>query len=223
MTTPSFEQHPHAARSSWPNRDLVLYIVGTARWFHERMRILLVASRPHDASAIEATLLDEGHTVTTCTDGSGGPCRGLHDFDECPLEASVDVAVVARAIGADDERSLAEMGAVCAVRHRVGVIELDPHHPSDRSLYDMADEAERAQCELYESTVAAMIEPILPAGVGATANVARLDRDVRVSVLLSGYTDALQNAAIADRARAGVRRHDRFARVIDVTVVQSAC
>ena len=187
------------------------------------MRILLVASRPNDATSIEATLLDDGHTVTTCTDGSGGPCRGLHDFDECPLEASVDVAVVARAVGADDERTLAEMGAVCAVRHRVGVIEMDPERPSGRSLYDMADEAERAQCELYETTIASMIDPMLPTGVSATVKVARLDRDVRVSVLLRGRTDALQNAAIADRARAGVRRHDRFARVIDVTVVQSAC
>ncbi len=185
------------------------------------MRILLVATRPDDATAVETMLVGDGHSVTTCTDSAGRPCRGAEDFDECPLESSVDVTVIAR--GAGVEQGLAEMGALCAVRHRVGVISIDPDHPTDRSLYDMVDEVERELCADYESTVSELIAPAVPPGSQAAVRVLRRDRDVQVSVLLSGRSDAITNAAIADRARAGVRRHDRFANVIDVAVVQSAC
>jgi len=46
---------------------------------------------------------------------------------------------------------------------------------------------------------------------------------VHVSVLVNCRLDVLTVSAVADRARAGVRRHDRFAQVIDVAVVQGAC
>ena len=88
------------------------------------MRILLVATRPEDATAVESTLLGEGHTVTTCFDSNGGPCRGTEHAELCPLESSVDLAVIARGQGV--EPGLLEMGATCAVQHRVGVVAIDP-------------------------------------------------------------------------------------------------
>jgi hypothetical protein len=57
----------------------------------------------------------------------------------------------------------------------------------------------------------------------AVVDVTRRDLDVHVSVLVDRRLDALTVSAVADRARAGVRRHDRFAKVIDVAVVQGAC
>jgi hypothetical protein len=57
----------------------------------------------------------------------------------------------------------------------------------------------------------------------AVIDVTRRDLDVHVSVLVDRRLDALTVSAVADRARAGVRGHDRFAKVIDVAVVQGAC
>jgi hypothetical protein len=185
------------------------------------MRILLVATRPEDATAVESTLLDEGHTVTTCFDGHGGPCRGAKDVEQCPLESSVDLAVIARAPGV--EPGLLEMGATCAVHHRVGVIEIDPADPPIDSLYDLADAAEAAVVADYERSVRDLVERALPPGAVAVIDVTRRDLDVHVSVLVDRRLDVLTVSAIADRARAGVRRHDRFAQVIDVAVVQGAC
>lgn len=185
------------------------------------MRILLVASRPSDATSVESSLLDAGHTVTTCHDGAGGPCRGIDDPHTCPLESSVDVAVVARS--ASGESSPLTMGAVCATQHRVGVVEVDPVDPATDRLYEMADAAEKAICDQYADTVRTLVRQALPPGTATVVDVARHDLDVHVSVLLDRRVDPLTTAAVADRARAAVRRHDRFARVIDVAVVQGAC
>jgi hypothetical protein len=185
------------------------------------MRILLVATRPEDATAVESTLLGEGHTVTTCSDGNGGPCRGTEHVEQCPLESSVDLAVIARGQGV--EPGLLEMGATCAVHHRVGVVEIDPADPPLESLYDLADAAEAAVVAEYEQSVRDLIHRALPAGTVPAVVVTRRDQDVHVSVLVDRRLDALTVSAVADRARAGVRRHDRFAKVIDVAVVQGAC
>ena len=115
------------------------------------MKILLVADHPDDARTVEASLLGDGHSVTTCNDRSGGPCRGVEHLDDCPLESSVDLAVVARS--PHGRRGIEEMGSVCAARHRVGVVEIDPSVPDDRSIYDLADAAEHDICRGYTATV----------------------------------------------------------------------
>lgn len=182
-----------------------------------RMRILLVASRPEDARAVETSLLDEGHTVTSCQDADGGPCRGLHHHELCPLETSVDVAVVARADS--DVATLAEMGAICAARHRIGVVQIDPADPRTDSLYHLADVAERKVCAAYEAAVRVRLAQVLPEGLDPVVTVTRRDADIEVSLLLDREVDHLVAAAMADRARAGVRGYDPYARVIDVAVV----
>jgi hypothetical protein len=183
------------------------------------MKILLVADDPRDALAVERHLVAEGHAVATCHDAAGAPCRGVHHLDDCPLASPVDLAVVARAPLAP--RSLGEMGAVCAARHRVGVVEIDPARLGDpRSapdLYELADLAERDVCEQGERAVVGAIEPTL-LGRPAVAIVRRSDRDLRVRVELAFDATPAEVALIADRARAGARDWNRAARVIDVSV-----
>ncbi len=181
------------------------------------MKILLVADHPDDARAVEASLTGDGHSVTTCLDASGGPCRGVHHLDDCPLESSVDLAVVARS--PHGRRGIEEMGSVCAARHRVGVVEIDPSVPDDRSIYDLADAAERDICRGYTEAVRSSVVELLhdrPFDV----HVHRHDRDVNVQVQLAFEATNVLVSAVADRARAGVRRHDRFSQVIDVSVTQ---
>lgn len=179
------------------------------------MRILLVADHPDDASAVQASLTGDGHTVTTCNDRSGGPCRGVEHLDDCPLESSVDLAVVARS--PHERRGIEEMGSVCAARHRVGVVEIDPSVPDDRSIYDLADAAEHQICREYAARVAAPIRELLQEQ-SFDVRVSRHDRDVHVWIDLGFAATPSTVSAVADRARAGVRRHDRFAQVIDVSV-----
>jgi hypothetical protein len=184
------------------------------------MKILLVANHPDDAMAVEQALTSVGHTIATCHDDHGGPCRGVDHLEECPLESSVDLAVIARS--PETPRGLDEIGAVCAARHRVGVVELDPRNAADSSLYDLADAAEARLCREYEASVATTLRetsPLTPLGV----TVRRHDRDVRVRLELDVRVTPLEMTALADRARAGVRRYDRFARTIDVSVVHGAC
>lgn len=184
------------------------------------MKILLVANHPDDAQAVEQTLVRDGHSVTTCNDRSGGPCRGVAHLDDCPLESSMDLAVIARSPHV--RRGIEEMGSVCAARHRVGVVEIDPSNPDDRSIYDLADAAEHEICHEYAHTVARTLGELLgerPYQVSIT----RRDRDVHAWIRLGFAATSIEVSAIADRARAGVRRHDRFAQVIDVSVVQERC
>jgi hypothetical protein len=129
------------------------------------------------------------------------------------------LAVIARSAGS--RRGIDEMGAVCAARHRVGVVELDPSSPADSSLYDLADAAESRMCREYEAIITATVRetsPVAPLAV----TVKRHDHDIRVQLDLGFEATPLEVTALADRARAGVRRHDRFARTIDVSVVHGA-
>jgi len=182
------------------------------------MKILLVAGHPDDALAVESALTGGGHTVTTCNDRSGGPCRGVEHFDDCPLEASVDLAVVVRP--PDGRRSIDEMGSVCAARHRIGVVEIDPSHPDARSIYDLADAAEHEICMGYAATVRETLREILD-GDSFDVEISRRDRDVQTRIKLGFEASPTTLSAVADRARAGVRHHDRFAQVIDVSVHHS--
>ncbi|MFN8020313.1 MAG: response regulator [Acidimicrobiales bacterium] len=184
------------------------------------MKILLVADHPDDARAVEAALTGDGHTVTTCNDRFGGPCRGVAHLDDCPLESSVDLAVVARS--PHGRRGIEEMGSVCAARHRVGVVEIDPSVPDDRSIYDLADAAEHEICLGYAKSVDETVRELL-VEQPFEVQVGRHDRDVHVKVQLGFAATPVTVSAVADRARAGVRHHDRFAQVIDVSVRQSYC
>ena len=184
------------------------------------MKLLLVANHPDDARAVTESLTREGHSVTTCHDQNGGPCRGVNDIDACPLEQSVDLAVIARS--ARVPRGIGEMGSVCAARHRVGVVEIDPAAPSDRSIYELGDDAERHIRDEYVAVITEHLEPIL-ADTAFQVSLTRRDRDVHVFVTLTDSVTATKKSAIADRAHAAARRYDRFASVIDVSVDQSQC
>jgi len=183
------------------------------------MRILLVADDTDDSVAVQSALSAQGHVVASCNDEFGGPCRGLDHLQDCPLESPVDLAVIARS--GNTHRSIAEMGAVCAARHRVGVIEIDPMQMDDDPIEELAATAERAVCHEYERQV------IRELGDGIYVTVHRRQGTVMVTLTVdeahgSGLTTQAVSA-LADRARDATRRHDRFARSIDVSVIRSGC
>ncbi len=181
------------------------------------MRILLVADDTDDSVAVQTALSAQGHEVASCNDEFGGPCRGLDHLQDCPLEKPVDLAVIARS--GNTRRSIAEMGAVCASRHRVGVIEIDPMQMEDDAIEDLAATAERAVCHEYERQI------IRELGDGVYVTVHRRQGMVMVTLTVApargADLSATAMAALADKARDATRRHDRFARSIDVSVIRS--
>jgi len=178
------------------------------------MRLLLIESTAGNATAIGEHLAAAGHDVVACTDEHGGPCRGVDRQADCPLEQHIDLTIVARESGA--ARSLAEMGSVCAARHRVPTVEVDPRQIDDElpSVRVASAMAKRAT-ELGYATVVLEELSHLPALV----DVDRTPHRIHVKVQVPASHDTPQKlSAIADRARHAVRQHDPYVNCIDVSV-----
>ena len=179
------------------------------------MKLLLIESAPGNAAVIEQELLANGHEVVSCTDDQGGPCRGAADHHECPLEQHVDLAIVARE--PDAPRLLGEMGAVCAGRHRVPVIEVDPENPAE-DLPDLTVANALAARKVEAGYAQAVRNELgrVPALVDVRREPNRIVANVQVPA--SEGTPA-RLSAVADRARKAVREHDPYVGNIDVNVV----
>jgi hypothetical protein len=179
------------------------------------MKLLLIESTPGSGSAIEADLLAHGHDVLSCNDEHGGPCRGVDDHRACPLEDHVDMTIVARA--GTTERSLNEMGAVCAARHRVPLVEVDTDDPTG-GLPSVAV-ASAVATRRVEATYAEAIRVELgtvPAMVEVRREPDRVHATIQIPQRAATQT---RLSTVADRARHAVREHDPFVNCIDVSVV----
>ena len=179
------------------------------------MKLLLIESTAGDATAIGAHLTAAGHDVFACTDAHGGPCRGVTRHADCPLEQHIDLTIVARDPAA--ARSLAEMGSVCAARHRVPLVEVDPRQIDDElPSVRVASALAKRTTEL--SYVTAILEEL--SHLPALVDVDRTPSRIHVSVQVPASQDTQQKlSAIADRARHAVRQHDPYVNCIDVSVV----
>jgi hypothetical protein len=180
------------------------------------MRLLLIESAPGNAHQIRTDLIDDGHEVLTCDDGVGGPCRGVDHHEDCPLERHVDLAIVTRTQG--DPHTLAEMGSVCAQRHRVPLVEVDPFEVADDmpSVAVATALATRKVEAAHASAVRAELRDVA-AIVDVRRETNRVHATVQVPASQGGT--AQQMSAIADRTRHALREHDQFVSQIDVAVV----
>jgi hypothetical protein len=178
------------------------------------MKLLLIESTRGQADAIRGDLVSEGHQVVGCAGDNGEPCRGVAQLDRCPLEGHIDLAIVTRTPGTT--HTLAEMGGVCAERHRVPLIEVDPANVADEmpSVVVSTALATRAVEAAYATAVRHELADI-PALVTAHRTPGRVRVDVQIPANLG---DPARVAAVADRARHAVRTHDTFVRIIDVSV-----
>jgi hypothetical protein len=179
------------------------------------MKLLLIESTPGNATAIESDLVADGHEVVTCTDQHGGPCRGVDHHADCPMEHHIDMAIVARTPGS--EHTLAEMGSVCASRHRVPLVEVDPSDVAD-DLPSVAV-ANALATRRVEASFAAAVRQEL-GHIAAIVDVKRETDRIHVTVQVPASEGSpARLSAVADRTRHAVREHDQFVRGIDVAVV----
>lgn len=178
------------------------------------MKLLLLEAMPGIGRSIHEQLTAAGHLVSTCHDSeTNGPCRSVSAGADCPLNSPVDLAVVVRPDGMAD--TLLEMGAVCAERHRIPVMWIDPAtgaHPDDRVRIAAAAGHDR-----IEAAYATVVRIAL--GRPAAGVEARRDPDrVQITVNLPQPADPATRATVADQARVAVRNYDPFVRTIDVSV-----
>ncbi len=179
------------------------------------MKLLLIESTPGNANAIQADLVAEGHEVVTCADDHGGPCRGMTHHRDCPMEAHVDMAIVAR--DPRDPHTLAEMGSVCATRHRIPLVEVNPSNVAD-DLPTVAV-ANAVATRRIEAGYAAAIRQEL-GSIAAIVDVRRETNRIHVTVQVpASQATASKLSSVADRARHATREHDPFVSGIDVAVV----
>jgi len=179
------------------------------------MKLLLIESTPGNAAEIGAHLAADGHEIVTCADEHGGPCRGSTHHAECPLEDHVDLTIVARE--ANTPRTLAEMGSVCATRHRVPMVEVDPRQIDDE--LPSVEVAGAVATRAVEAAYAAAIRQEL-GHLPALVEVSRTPKRIHVTVQVpESQRSAMKLSAVADRARNAVRMHDPFVNGIDISVV----
>ena len=87
------------------------------------MRILLVDGDKSEGVVLAGQLSERGHDVVRCFPLEGHAlCVGASDSSKCPVESlGCDVALVVR--DAEVEPGLREMGAICAIRRHIPIIE----------------------------------------------------------------------------------------------------
>ena len=178
------------------------------------MKVLLLEAQPAIESTVARTLRDAGHELVRCDDElDGGPCRAVRCDADCPLNSPVGVAVLARESGTP--HLLYEMGAVCAERHRVPVVRVDPNKFDD--VVELAVAGAAAGLDRLEARYAAAVRTALGADVLAV-EASRAPDCVTVSVLAPMGIDWRHRTMLADRARRTIRAFDPFVAVIDIGV-----
>jgi hypothetical protein len=179
------------------------------------MEVLVIESSPGIADTLQHRLVRDGHNAITCNDAHGGPCKGVDSPDTCPLMNHIDLAVLARQRGA--ERSLNEMGAVCAAQHRVPMVTL---YPGDEFGPGVSTEIAAAVARrAVEAEYAAVVRQHLQHDVD-DIEVERDYQRVHVTIGIAAPMSALAMHRLSDRARQAVRDYDFHTPVIDISVVR---
>lgn len=194
------------------------------------MRVLLVDGDHVEGDVVAGQLTERGHEVVRCF----GPddthlCRGVALHEECPVDnRSVDVAVLVREQGR--EPLLREMGAVCAIRHRIPVVEAYSHGeppfdgwatPTGSGVVEAVEEVAADELRGHESAVETVLVTVpavvrlghLP-GVRVERQVGRLLLTITVPSDMSGDDT---NSVVTWGVRA-LRDYDPYASVIDVVI-----
>lgn len=193
------------------------------------MKVLLVESCPGTSDDVRAQLRESGHEIVECFDDHSPLCVGSDDGRRCPLGQPVDVAVAVRVPG-DGAAKLHEMGAVCAIRHRVPLVEYpgletSPFHghsvPTSGDVLGALDEAlAGGSAHAIAATDALRKLPYL-AAFDHAAVYATAEREANRLRLTVHLPDGVQRAdtshAVNSVVRA-VRDFDPYVPVIDVSV-----
>jgi hypothetical protein len=201
----------------------------------KELDVLVLENRPRAAEPAVAALEAAGHRVHRCHDPGdrGFPCRGVAAPELCPMEGSIDVALVVRHDVTPRPTAL-EDGVSCAIRSRVPLVEdgsdlLDPFDPwlaervgPDQDVVAACVAAASSAYEPLKATVIERIDRLLVAGridpEGVTCEIERDGLSLRVHLRVPAEVDDALAQALAVRTLDAVRVSGRTYGRIDVQV-----
>jgi len=187
------------------------------------MRVLLVESTPGSAREVAAWLNEAGHESSSCFDTPVTfGCRGVATHDDCPLEQPTDVAILVRDLD-HGGHTLTEMGAVCAMRHRVPVVEIvEPAtNELDSIMLAALEGAQHHTAHLdYVLAVREQLHHVPDIGDPSRINISitRAGGRVHAMLRLPDNITEKQLPLVVDWVGRALRQHDPYARIIDVGV-----
>ena len=178
------------------------------------MDVLVIESAQGIAATLEHRLVRDGHQVISCNDSHGGPCAGVEANSACPLLQHIDVAILARERGS--AQTLNEMGAVCALRHRVPLVTL---HAGDEFGPGPSTEISAAIARrAVEAGYVAAVRKQLGHSVD-DITVQREYQRIHVTLTVPTAMSSLTIRRLVDRVRQAVRAHDAHVPTLDISVV----
>lgn len=193
------------------------------------MRILLVDGVSGGA-VLAGQLGERGHEVVRCfPDGGRALCVGVEHPEDCPVESlGCDVALIVR--DTSQEPSLQEMGAVCALRRHIPLVEACPDPSSPFSAWStpsgtaVVEAVEDFDSGFRPGLVAAVESALaeLPAvrrlGRLPTIAVRRIGASLQMSITVPAEVTRAEEDSIVTWAVRALRAADPYSQSADVTV-----
>lgn len=194
------------------------------------MRILLVDGVRSETSILAGQLGERGHDVVRCfPDGVDSMCVGVDHPERCPVESlGCDVAVVVR--DRAERPTLREMGAVCAVRRHIPLVEVRPDSDSPFSSWSTPTgsavvEAVEDFDSGFRPALVAAVESKL-AGIPAVERLGRIptvavrckESALQLSISIPSEASRVDEEAIVIWAVRALREADPHSSTADVTI-----
>lgn len=194
------------------------------------MKILLVDSDRCEGAVLADEFQHRGHVVVRCfPEAESSVCVGAREPERCPVDSlGCDVAVLVREPSSSPQ--LSEMGAVCAIRRHIPVVEAYGQSSSPFSGWAtptgtaVVEAVEEFDAGLRPRLVQAVEEALrtLPvvARLGRVPQVAVRGHDGRVSLTieLPDEVSPVEEDAIVTWAVRAIREQDPFSATTDVMV-----
>lgn len=194
------------------------------------MKILMIDSDRAEGAVLADEFRTRGHDVVRCfPNDTDGICVGVHDQTSCPVDSlGCDVALVVR----DDDGPVRfhEMGAVCAVRRHIPLVEAYGHGdgpfaewatPTGTAVVEAVEEFDAGlRPRLVEAVEKALLDLPVVARLGRLPTVAVRATGDRLTMSIgmpNGVTSADEDAIVTWAVRA-VRATDPHSSTADVVV-----
>lgn len=194
------------------------------------MRILLVDGDRCESSDLAGQLGQRGHEVVRCFPHEGDHvCVGVDHPENCPVESlGCDVALVLR----DESRGplLREMGAICAVRRHIPVVEASPDAMMSPSTWStqsgtaVVDALEGFDSGFRPRLVAAVearlgdVPAVRRLGQIPTVAVRRIGTGLHMTLTLANEYSRTEEESIVTWAVRALREGDPHASSADVSI-----
>lgn len=194
------------------------------------MRILLVDGDRSEAAVLAGQLGERGHEVVRCFSDLGpSVCVGVEHPELCPVDSlGCDVALVVRE--ATSEPSLREMGAICAVRRHIPLVEAcadtgSPYTtwstPTGTAVVEAVEDFDsgfRPRLVAAVESRLAEVPAVRRLGRLPTVAVRRLGTSIHLSLTLPAEATTPDEESIVTWAVRALREADPYSPCADVTI-----